>query len=956
MKHCNNETVIPALVLCLALSVCSAGLPDGNLQCVDLSDLDADLPLDAVSTNQILWQTQDWEHGSFRNPGWPSGGGDSVGFPALVKNTHGLNQDSRYYLYYAHHDPMSGIGCAVADTITGPYTKISPTDSKVLTVPNYNPAGPNPDDPSHYSSPSVVWNEDEQLWFLYFHYYNHYWGGAGDPPGESWGDNNPGLGHQMTGLATTPDLSSHSWTIWTDPAWSRVSVWNIVPVLPTTDEAWMESQSSYHAIQRLPGGQWLAFLRGTADSGLPTVGFGTSTDGRSWSYFTENPVIGSGKPWTLPTSEYRPKFIGYLGKNGGVDEYLVAWSENSHPSVIYSTTTDFKTFVRDPRGYATWGVGDDGIVTAFREGDRLYLFSDKFVYEMALPVSNPFICMYGHHDGAGVTDAFREFIPPFNVIEGTGTDAAFILELRAQGRVYAKHVNNPADENAAQLLARWRAPYDDTLGGQLPGGYDAIAIDELHGAHTDGTAHSDAVVSALQQLKTLYPDKKIFVAAVWQYGSSSSSYTDQLNACNTYADMLMVECYIHEGNLSYGWLGGHHDAYAAKLNAAVPGILGKTVYGLYISQHGFVADSVTGVGYWGHLDEQIHRIRNDSDAATMPGVMFWAYYRSETELTPDYCARLCDHYFVQGNTGYFGDGSNGQMIGNPGFDSDTSGWTLTPGSGGTVQRFNYGTEGVRDNHSADPIRAMGQGPSYVSHGSDGLKMVRGSTYNRAFCEIAVDTGMTHTVSAWVLADGENRRAKVTITEAGGTYVESEEISHVGTVDYARIAFSFSAPSSPVRIVLNDETTAPGTTLYWDFVELEPAYPAPPEPPLVDEDEDGLNDNWEIRFFGSITNTAGGADEDWDLDRFIDRFEHDAGTDPTNPASLLAVTDVRRVPPGSVEIFWSSVSGRFYSIWAGTDLLAHAGGTLGGLAATPPTNSRILGVPFPQLFYRIGLEQ
>ena len=31
----------------------------------------------------------------------------------------------------------------------------------------------NPDDPSHNSSPWVVWNEREQLWFLYFHFYNH---------------------------------------------------------------------------------------------------------------------------------------------------------------------------------------------------------------------------------------------------------------------------------------------------------------------------------------------------------------------------------------------------------------------------------------------------------------------------------------------------------------------------------------------------------------------------------------------------------------------------------------------------------------------------------------------------------------------------------------------------------------------------------------------------------------
>ena len=315
----------------------------------------------------------------------------------MVKNTHGLNPDGKYYLYYAHHDPTSGIGSAVANSITGPYTKPSIahevlgsgwTDSQVLVNPLYRPGGMPVDWIGHYSSPSVVWNEDEDLWFMYFHYYNHYWGGAGEPAGEAWSANNPGMGHQMTALATTPDLSSHNWTMLTDPAWSRVSAHNIVPVLPTTDETWMESQSSYHAIQRLPDGQWLAFLRGTPITGGPTVGFGTSDDGRTWDYFPENPVIAPGKSWTVDASEYRPKFVGYLGENGsGEDEYLVAWAEHSNPHVIYSKTTDFKTFQRDPRGYANWGTGDGGPVNVTREGDSLYLFSGKFVHTMTLSVT-----------------------------------------------------------------------------------------------------------------------------------------------------------------------------------------------------------------------------------------------------------------------------------------------------------------------------------------------------------------------------------------------------------------------------------------------------------------------------------------------------------------------------------------------------------------------------------------
>lgn len=377
----NSEAVTTTAVL-------QRGMLDGNLQLVDLSDLVGPLPLDAEGPTQVLWQDQDWEHGSYQNPDWPLGGGDSVGYPTLIKNDRGLNPDDRYYLFYAHHDPMSGIGVAVADDIEGPYIKISSTDSKVLTVPNYNPAGPNVDDPSHYSSPSVVWNSEmadgEGRWCLYFHYYNHYHGAWTSDP--TW----PGMGYQMTTVAMTDDLSSHNWEIYEDPAYGSVSVWDIVPVLMTTDASWSDGASSYHALQRLVDGTWLAFLRGTnAATGYTELGFATSTDGLDWTHFPENPVIVADSLWTLPAQVYRPKFIGYLGPNdAGEDRYLVAWAEtDGSASVIYSTTTDFVHFQRDKRGYANWGANDGGIVSARREGDVLYLFTGKNFYKMDLPVA-----------------------------------------------------------------------------------------------------------------------------------------------------------------------------------------------------------------------------------------------------------------------------------------------------------------------------------------------------------------------------------------------------------------------------------------------------------------------------------------------------------------------------------------------------------------------------------------
>ena len=82
---------------------------------------------------------------------------------------------------------------------------------------------------------------------------------------------------------------------------------------------------------------------------------------------------------------YRPHFVGYLGEG----EYLLCWSESPAsadvPEIQYGYTSDFKKIRRDPRGYAKWRASD-GPVTAWREGNRLYLFAGKHVHTMELPV------------------------------------------------------------------------------------------------------------------------------------------------------------------------------------------------------------------------------------------------------------------------------------------------------------------------------------------------------------------------------------------------------------------------------------------------------------------------------------------------------------------------------------------------------------------------------------------
>jgi hypothetical protein len=354
-----------------------AGQLDKNLQVVDLRDLDGDLPLNILSTTQILWQSEGWEH-------------DTLGFTTVVKNDRGLNPDNRYYLYYAHHDPTSGIGVAVADSLTGPYTKISPPDSRVLT-----PSGGSAN--QHYSTPKVVWNEDANLWHMYFHFWNsdHF------PWRNTMG---MGFGHQMTALATTPDLSSHNWT----PLPGDPAVLNppIEPVLPSTAERWINSQSSYHGVQRLPDGTWVAFMRGTGGEydganwlqDTTKIGIAISNDGINWTYLPQNPILHEGDGGGGPPGDYTAEFIGYLGENAsGVDEYLLVWNEAGQ--IRYGKTTDFVNIERDPRGYANW-PSYGGADTACREGDRLYIFTGKFIHEMVLPLQD--------QDGDGMNDDWEE--------------------------------------------------------------------------------------------------------------------------------------------------------------------------------------------------------------------------------------------------------------------------------------------------------------------------------------------------------------------------------------------------------------------------------------------------------------------------------------------------------------------------------------------------------------------
>ena len=90
----------------------------------------------------------------------------------------------------------------------------------------------------------------------------------------------------------------------------------------------------------------------------------------------------------------------------------------------------------------------------------------------------------------------------------------------------------------------------------------------------------------------------------------------------------------------------------------------------------------------------------------------------------------------------------------------------------------------------------------------------------------------------------------------------------------------------------------------------------------DEDEDGLDDNWERQHFQS-TDPDGSADADGD--GATDAHEFMAGTDPTSASSVLKIhsSTVVDQETRSVLIVWQSVPGARYRILATTRMTGEA---------------------------------
>ena len=124
----------------------------------------------------------------------------------------------------------------------------------------------------------------------------------------------------------------------------------------------------------------------------------------------------------------------------------------------------------------------------------------------------------------------------------------------------------------------------------------------------------------------------------------------------------------------------------------------------------------------------------------------------------------------------------------------------------------------------------------------------------------------------------------------------------------------------------------------------------------DVNNNGLPDWWEIQYFNNLFTASPAADADGD--GMSDREEYLAGTDPTDPHSMLKFTAAASPDDGGVKLTWTSAPGKTYTLLGCESLETGNWLTLDrDLFATPPTNTYIdySTGNHPSRYYRIQVE-
>ncbi len=428
----------------------------------------------------------------------------------------------------------------------------------------------------------------------------------------------------------------------------------------------------------------------------------------------------------------------------------------------------------------------------------------------------PALVMYGYSDSQKAlwSDGLRHF----NIITGQTRDPEFVEQLRDRDVLFAYHVTNTPDEGrttAREFADYWCRPLEETFADRLPGGFDAISVDEFHSA-PDGSEESERTIEALRLVRQRHPDKLLLGWGVWRladggpnsrHGDPKVLYDRQLAAIRDCCDLFILECYIREGNPQLELL----PQLARNLEERCPGLVRKTIYGLYIPQsEPFIADDSAEYDLKGLLDEQCRVIREDPVTSAMPGVGFWAFYRAHMD-TLIWAGQLVDHYYRKGSRARLHPHGPAQLVRDGSFEAagdEDDGWQTEEAAPGTCARRAYADlGGVPPGHGA------------AKHGDRALVMHRrAGRVNEARQALALRAGEWYAATAY--AHGHRK------AEMGVRWARSDDRTELYRVEnpdwggWVRLGLAFRAPrDGKVVLSLGDSGCPEDSTTVWDFVEV-----------------------------------------------------------------------------------------------------------------------------------------
>ncbi len=142
--------------------------------------------------------------------------------------------------------------------------------------------------------------------------------------------------------------------------------------------------------------------------------------------------------------------------------------------------------------------------------------------------------------------------------------------------------------------------------------------------------------------------------------------------------------------------------------------------------------------------------------------------------------------------------------------------------------------------------------------------------------------------------------------------------HAGVVPYVvvdRVEYGDAAPWPVEPDGAGHSLERIGANTYGDDVAnwRKGGSPGVVDPPIIDNDHDGMDDHWEIAYFNSTNHPDGNPGDDYDLDGQSNLDEYISGMNPTNAASRFAV-EIDGSPHFTIS--WNAAINRVYDVlWA-----------------------------------------